>query len=325
MEKRLAIINFLLVAVAATGFVEARSGKSAKLAKDGIRAWNKKNLTKLLPSLKKYGAAPYSTERAYGIINFHILSGQASDLDVFLKKINHNLNRSDLMINVPPARGSRYAEVDYNTPLTLAIEKNKPEIVKILLSHKADPNKPNFDGEGNKAPLQIALESNDIEAKGLIIDELLRAGAYPTEQMVENAGNDYKLVLKKYKRPIDEKNLLKDLNAGNLITTDKMDQSLRKNFVQPDYRYLLDDLIWDFEIGKMTTPLVKAILLQHYPTVYALLTFYKVDPNKPAHGATPLSIAKTLPSKRIKDLLIEHGAQPEGLFDKAKATLLLKR
>ncbi len=65
------------------------------------------------------------------------------------------------------AIADNYLDAKQNlTPLTLAIKKNKTQIVEILLKHKANPDKPT----GRKTPLIYAIQSGNAEIVRLLLE-----------------------------------------------------------------------------------------------------------------------------------------------------------
>ena len=84
-----------------------------------------------------------------------------NELSNFVKKI------LELQVDINKLKTERYSR---HTPLHLAIDRCNLEIVKLLLKHKADPNRLNLKGD---TPLYLAVSKGHIE----IVKELLKNGA----------------------------------------------------------------------------------------------------------------------------------------------------
>ncbi len=232
------------------------------------------------------------------------------------------------------ADGANNPDSTGNTPLILAISKNKPEIATFLLQNGADPNIKNTAGE---APLIIAAKNKNLDLVKLLITNKANINTKNADNMTPlataaNAGNfDMVKFLVENKADINTQNingltpLMIAANIGNLematlLINDKSDVNNKDKNGMTAFNYALN---------KDSLPIVQLLMKNGASTgnqdlsLHTLLTLAisnndlamatplitKDNVNaRDKSGWTPLTLAAKNGNLEIVQLLLKNGA-----------------
>jgi ankyrin repeat protein len=216
----------------------------------------------------------------------------------YLDYLNEILLNKQIDINIKDLYGY--------TLLTLAIKKNKIQIVELLLLHNADPNL--LDNNGY-TPLLFAIKENNIE----IIKLLLLHNADPN---LESSKSTPLLLA------IDNIEIVK-LLIMNKVKLDKdiilyIDKILDKDITKQNIKELILTNMPD-KYGY--TPLTYAVENNEIETVKLLLTKQACIDLLDNNGNTALFIAITLGNIEMIKLLLNNGANPNILYNNGNTVL----
>lgn len=190
------------------------------------------------------------------------------------------------------------------SPLTEAIEYKKPELIEILLNHRADPNMPDLHGQ---TPLGFAIEENFKPA----VISLLK---HPKTDVNQFSGNGTPLLYAINAHAFDIAELLLEHGADpNLGTTQNLPAlffAIKRNN-EPAVEFLLKNEKTDINcLSNGFTPLAHLLENRGSYLLIEMLLQHGADPNIPTpKGKSPLNLALIKNDHHSIKLLIQKGAK----------------
>jgi ankyrin repeat protein len=279
-------------------------------------------------SSPSYGAMPYAILRKYANI-VHLLLQYGADPNLVMKNgdtsmvyaCSHDGEPNIIQEMIDYGAGSNVKNASGHTPLYAACKANKPDTVRILLAHGADPNmlgpelpivqavrysaclelllKARVDLSKRTGIMELATVVNNIESVKLLLD----AGVDPNEK--SNAHSPLTTAIRDNRSEIFKLLLLRGADPN--VKGQEMPLLMASLFNKPDYLKLL--LENGADLKKCSGVMEKTVAKNSIECVTILLDA-GVDPNEKSGVHSPLTTAIRENHPEISALLLSRGADP---------------